>query len=67
MPMYDFKCRACGHECEEIKSLDSKGPYKCPECGAKRLSRVFNAHIVLMRTNRGDPNGARFNRGRIRR
>lgn len=67
MPLYDFECQACGHKCEEIKPLDSKGPYKCPQCGAKRLSRVFTTPNVAMRTDRGSPSSARFNRGRIRR
>lgn len=67
MPMYDFECRACGHKCEEIKPLNSKGPYKCPQCGEKRLSRVSGVNIVHMRTDRGSPGDARFDRGRIRR
>jgi len=67
MPLYDFKCKACGHEYEDIKSMSSKGPYKCPKCGAKRSARVFNMSGISMRTDRGSPDDARHDRGRIRR
>ena len=68
MPLYDYRCKACGHEFEELKPMDrSKGPFKCPQCGAKRAARVFNATGITMRTDRGTPDDARHNRGRIRR
>lgn len=66
MPLYDFKCKACGNEYDDIVPMSSKGPYKCPKCGAKRAARVFSARGISMRTDRGSPDDARFNRGRIK-
>lgn len=67
MPLYDLKCEACGHKYEDIKPISSEPPYKCPQCGKHRVSRVFNVSGITMRTDRGLPNSARFNRGRLSR
>lgn len=66
MPMYDYHCRACGHEFEEIKPAALKTPIKCPKCRAKRAARVFNPRgiAVLVKHTPGSP---RLNRGRVRR
>jgi putative FmdB family regulatory protein len=47
MPIYEFKCRKCEHEFEEIRPMGDNGKrLVCPECGArgpeKQLS-VFSA------------------------
>ncbi|MBZ5638630.1 MAG: zinc ribbon domain-containing protein [Acidobacteriia bacterium] len=47
MPIYEFKCRACGRRFEAIRPMgDSGSALECPDCGAgtpeKQLS-VFAA------------------------
>lgn len=40
MPVYEYRCRACGHEVEEIRPMRSGPPGPCPECGGE-LKRVY--------------------------
>lgn len=42
MPTYDFECKACGLEYDDIVPYDPKGKYakvKCPECGSKKKTK----------------------------
>lgn len=67
MPLYDYRCRACGHEFEEIKPAALKGPIKCSKCRARRAARVFVAGRAPLVIVKHDPGSARLNRGRGRR
>jgi len=33
MPLYDYRCLACGHEVEVMHSIDGAGPASCEVCG----------------------------------
>jgi putative FmdB family regulatory protein len=45
MPLYEFTCRKCSHQFEELLSLaemkDSK--VKCPACGSPRIDKGFSS------------------------
>ena len=43
MPVYDYVCKKCGHEFETIERVSEheKAPHECPECGSKKVERVF--------------------------
>ena len=44
MPMYEYKCSACGKTTEEIQKFDSPPPEECPHCGKKHtLERALGA------------------------
>ena len=49
MPIYEYTCRSCEHEFEELaKSMASPDRVKCPSCGAARVERklsVFAARL----------------------
>jgi len=34
MPIYAFRCAACGHEFDRLQKLSDPDPDACPECGA---------------------------------
>lgn len=34
MPLFDFKCGACGHADEEFFKMQSASTQECPKCGA---------------------------------
>jgi putative FmdB family regulatory protein len=34
VPLYEYKCRKCGHRFEKIESMDASTTKKCPKCGA---------------------------------
>jgi putative FmdB family regulatory protein len=43
MPIYEYRCAACGHELEALQKM-SDGPLrKCPECGKSQLRRMVSA------------------------
>jgi putative FmdB family regulatory protein len=43
MPIYEYRCGACGHEIEALQKM-SDGPLrKCPECGKSQLRRLVSA------------------------
>ena len=35
MPLYEYKCKKCGHIFEKIQKFSDKPISKCPECGGK--------------------------------
>ena len=41
MPTYDYECDACGHEFEAFQSISEPVKKKCPECGKRKLRRLF--------------------------
>jgi putative FmdB family regulatory protein len=43
MPLYEYRCRACGHTLEEVQPMGSGPPGPCPVCGGelrRRYGRV---------------------------
>jgi putative FmdB family regulatory protein len=43
MPIYEYRCGACGHELEALQKM-SDGPLrKCPDCGKSQLRRLVSA------------------------
>jgi putative FmdB family regulatory protein len=45
MPIYDFKCRECGHRFEELVRLNDTTD--CPKCGAKNAERQFSISAAV--------------------
>jgi putative FmdB family regulatory protein len=43
MPTYEYQCDACEHNFDEFQSFSDPPLTKCPECGKKKLRRVFGA------------------------
>jgi putative FmdB family regulatory protein len=41
MPTYDYACKACGHEFEELQSFSEPPLTKCPKCKKNKLERLF--------------------------
>ena len=47
MPIYEYTCRSCGQEFEELVRGDEEPP--CPACGQRRVERqmsVTAAHVA---------------------
>ena len=44
MPMFEYRCEACGAQFEEIVTGDRKP--ECPECGAPEVEKLFSAFAV---------------------
>jgi putative FmdB family regulatory protein len=42
MPIYEFKCEACGRRFEELCSI-GVDCQKCPQCGSERVVKLISA------------------------
>ncbi|HEX2030957.1 MAG TPA: zinc ribbon domain-containing protein [Actinomycetota bacterium] len=40
MPVYEYRCRTCGHGLEEVQRMGAGPPGPCPRCGGE-LRRVY--------------------------
>jgi putative FmdB family regulatory protein len=45
MPVYEYRCRACGATREEIQPMGSPPPGQCPECGGE-MKRIYGRVAV---------------------
>lgn len=45
MPLYEFNCKKCGHNFEELMTLSeiNSGNLKCPACNSKRVERGMSS------------------------
>lgn len=43
MPIYAFRCAACGHSFDRLQKLSDPDPDVCPECAAGPVKRQLTA------------------------
>jgi putative FmdB family regulatory protein len=43
MPIYEYRCAACGHHLEALQKMSEAPLRKCPECGKSQLKRLVSA------------------------
>jgi putative FmdB family regulatory protein len=43
MPIYEYRCSACGHELEALQKLSEAPLTACPECGKATLTKLMSA------------------------
>jgi len=43
MPIYEYKCEACGHRLEALQKLSDAPLKKCPKCGKPALHKQMSA------------------------
>ncbi len=43
MPIYEYKCGACGFQKEFLQRISDQPLTDCPECGKKTLSKMVTA------------------------
>ena len=43
MPIYEYRCAACGHELEALQKITDAPLKACPECKKRRLERLMSA------------------------
>ena len=56
MPMYEYRCEACGEEFEAIVRITEKDDVDCPECGAK-AKKLVSAFALGGGDSRGGASG----------
>lgn len=43
MPIYEYRCNACGRELEKIQRMSDEPLTDCPDCGSGELRRLVSA------------------------
>lgn len=43
MPIYEYRCDACGHELEKIQKMADPALTECPQCGKSTLKKLVSA------------------------
>ena len=43
MPIYEYKCSACGHQEDHLQKLSEAPLSKCPACGKKKYQKQLTA------------------------
>lgn len=43
MPIYEYRCAACGHELESLQKLSDPPLTQCPACEAEALNKKVSA------------------------
>jgi putative FmdB family regulatory protein len=43
MPIYEYRCGACGHHLEALQKMTESPLRKCPDCGKSQLKRLVSA------------------------
>jgi putative FmdB family regulatory protein len=52
MPIYEYECRACGHQFEYLVLPSSAAP-ECPSCKHKDLQKMISLCAVSSESTRG--------------
>jgi putative FmdB family regulatory protein len=47
MPIYEYRCEACGKTFEVLEYSVEDRPQECPDCGGRRLARLISSPAVL--------------------
>src|SRR5436305_453991 len=48
MPTYEYHCDACEHNFDEFQSMTEEPLKKCPECGKRKLRRIFGTGAAVL-------------------
>ncbi|QBQ53900.1 FmdB family zinc ribbon protein [Nitrosococcus wardiae] len=43
MPIYEYRCQACGHEMELLQKIADEPLRECPSCGEGQLRKLVSA------------------------
>ena len=43
MPIYEYGCKSCGHQFEEIQKVSDAPLSVCPKCGDEGLKKLISA------------------------
>ena len=49
MPIYEYRCTACGEELELMQSIKAEPAKTCPACGADALRRLISSTSFVLK------------------
>ena len=53
MPIFEYRCKKCGHKTEFLEKSGGKGKYVCEKCGSANMQRLFSC-FSIGQSNRGN-------------
>ena len=59
MPIYEYRCQACGGRYEALVARTDRAVPHCPRCGATRAERLISTFAVGRPRAREAPTGSR--------
>lgn len=64
MPLYEYRCAACGHDLEAIQKFSDAPLTDCPACGAPKLEKLLSQSSFALKgggwyADGYGPNGAK--------
>lgn len=66
MPLFEYRCRACGERFEELRSAGDDGPRpECPACGSAEVAKLLSAFATSPAGTGGGGSSACGGRGRF--
>lgn len=42
MPIFEYRCKKCGHRMEFLEKARSSGKHKCEKCGSNELDKIIS-------------------------
>lgn len=42
MPIYEYRCSACGHQFEQLSRSSVEAETKCPKCASKDVKKTYS-------------------------
>lgn len=49
MPIYEYRCKKCGHVTSFLESADSKQDHKCEKCGSRDTEKILSTFAAQVK------------------
>lgn len=49
MPIYEYMCKACGHQLEALQAISEAPLQDCPNCGQAELRKLISAPVFRLK------------------
>ena len=46
MPLYEYRCRKCGHVMEVLEKVNANSRHTCEKCHSRRMEKMMSAFGV---------------------
>jgi len=55
MPIYEYRCEACGHQLEVMQKMSDARLSECPQCNEQKLTKLMSAGSFQMKSSNAAP------------
>jgi len=46
MPLFEYRCKKCGHVSEFLERAQSESQHKCEQCGSEKTEKILSTFAV---------------------